>query len=102
MNAGKRLKNLSGLFAERKKDYKDGYKRHGDVIVALFPNGINQSNPVDAARFSLVTCLVIKLIRYCDNFDRGGHEDSLDDMAVYSQILQSYDKENESENSSNR
>jgi len=91
--AGTRLIELAELFNERGNDYKDGYKRHGKVVTALFPNGVSQDNYEDANRFALLTCILIKLVRYCDNFDKGGHADSLDDLAVYAQILRDYDEE---------
>jgi hypothetical protein len=40
----------------------------------------------------LLVQIMSKLSRYCANFNQGGHEDSLDDLAVYSVLLQEVDK----------
>ena len=92
-SAGERLIELAKLYEERNRVYGDGYVRHGKVFEALFPDGLVQVNAKDGTRFNLLTCIIIKLVRYCDNFGVGGHADSLDDLAVYAQILRSYDDE---------
>jgi hypothetical protein len=46
----------------------------------------------DANRLHLVIMILSKLSRYCWQFDQGGHVDSLDDMAVYAQMLQEVDE----------
>ena len=94
-NAGERLRGLSKLYSQRGKLYKDGYKRGGIILKALFPKGVDQTNIVALNRYTLVMYMVTKLVRYCDNFEVGGHEDSLDDLAVYAEILNSYDLEGE-------
>lgn len=94
-NAGQRLRGLSKLYAQRGKLYKDGYKRGGIILKALFPNGVDQTDITVLNRYVLVVYMVTKLVRYCDNFNVGGHEDSLDDLAVYAEILNSYDMEEE-------
>ena len=92
MNPGERLKKLAELYTERNKVYSDGYVRQGKVVEALLPDVKFRGNIDDATRFYLVNCIITKLVRYCDNFDNGGHADSLDDLAVYAQILRSYDE----------
>tara|TARA_R110000751_G_scaffold8688_4_gene33778 strand:+ start:3429 stop:3749 length:321 start_codon:yes stop_codon:yes gene_type:complete len=92
-NAGARLKGLAKIFIDRSKLYKDGYTRNGEILKALFPKGIDQNNEDDLNRYVLVVYMVTKMVRYADNFEKGGHEDSLDDLAVYAQILNSLDLE---------
>tara|TARA_R110000744_G_scaffold196160_1_gene315329 strand:- start:1012 stop:1314 length:303 start_codon:yes stop_codon:yes gene_type:complete len=94
-NAGERLKGLASIFEQRGKLYKDGYKRHGEILKALFPEGVDQDDEKTLNRYVIVVYLITKLVRYCDNFTAGGHEDSLDDLAVYAEILNSYDMEEE-------
>lgn len=88
----KRIKELSKLREQRALSYGDTPKIKGEVMSALFPNGVKLKTPVDQARYSLLSFIVSKLVRYCNNFEFG-HEDSLDDISVYAQILQEKDLE---------
>ena len=60
---------------------------------ALFPSGLYLNTELDFARFGILNFIVSKLIRETNNFSSGGHEDSLDDIAVYSQILKIMESE---------
>ncbi len=95
-----RLKELANLFEERGKIYGDGYKNFGGIIKEFFPEGVSPRSSENVNRFYLITMIITKLKRYCNTFEDGGHIDSLDDLAVYAMILQSYDEEvrNESPN----
>jgi len=81
------------LFDERNAIYKNGWERSGYLMKALFPDGIELKTDEDHARFSLVSMLAAKLSRYCTNFTKGGHEDSIQDLTVYANILFTFDKE---------
>lgn len=61
-------------------------------MASLFPKGVILKTAGQQARFSIVSFIVSKLVRYCNNFEAGGHEDSLNDIAVYSQILADMDE----------
>lgn len=93
MRADERLAQLSELFRQRHELYGDNYKRFGPIMGLLFPNGIHPRHVGDLTRLGLVVQVVGKLTRYCENFNTGGHPDSLDDMAVYAQMLQEVDSE---------
>lgn len=80
------------LFEERHKLYGDNYKRFGDVMVALFPGGVQLRNQHDFARFGVLVQVISKMTRYCENFSRGGHDDSLDDQSVYCMMLKEVDQ----------
>lgn len=82
-----RLAALGETYKVRNKTYSNNYYRHGPLMVALFPEGIELGSPEEHARFGILTMMVSKLSRYAANFKSGGHKDSLDDLAVYSQML---------------
>lgn len=87
------LRHAARTYEERNKVYGDTYKIHGYVINALFPAGIRLSGPMDHNRFAALTLIISKLTRYCQNFDKGGHADSLHDLAVYAMMLQELDND---------
>lgn len=86
------LEAKARVFEERNKLYGDNYKRFGYVMVALFPNGLNLKSAEDFNRFGILVQLVAKETRYAENFVRGGHDDSLDDTAVYAMMLKELDQ----------
>lgn len=86
------LERAAKLYREKNAEYKDGYKRVGESYAAMFPKGVVLRTPEDFNRFTLFMLLVHKLNRYAVNFtNRGGHVDSLDDLAVYSMMLKELD-----------
>lgn len=85
------LIKLAELYETRNAEYGDDYKHHGQLMMALFPKGIELRSEADFARYALFKMIAVKLARYAVNFHRGGHRDSLDDIAVYSQLLQELD-----------
>lgn len=88
-----RLASLASIYQDRNAVYGDDYRRYGRVMLALFPEGINIKTEADLSRFGVLTQMLGKLGRYAANFQSGGHADSLDDLAVYAQILQLLDHE---------
>lgn len=95
------LRDAANIYEERNKLYGDNYKRFGYIMKELFPQGLELKGPDDFNRYGVFVQVVSKITRYAENFDRGGHADSLDDMAVYGMMLQELDsmfrrkKENE-------
>jgi hypothetical protein len=86
------LGELADLYRQRNAIYKDTYKRHGHVMDALFPDGLDIEGVKDFNRLALLDMMIGKLTRYTNNFDKGGHEDSLDDLSVYTQMLKEIDQ----------
>ena len=83
-------------FRQRAEIYGDNYKQFGKAMLALFPNGpqIKSSNDVENwNRLGLLVQIVSKLTRYCENFHKGGHDDSLNDISVYAAMLRHIDQE---------
>lgn len=95
------LRAAAGIYEERNKLYGDNYKRFGLVVAALFPDGISiasAEDPVKAGnRLGVLIQILSKLTRYCENFNRGGHADSLEDLAVYAMMLRELDADIQTE-----
>jgi len=97
------LRKAAEIYEQRNALYGDNYKRFGTIMHALFPEGIAQRAGVNGSkaetkqeywnRIGILVQVVSKLTRYCENFEKGGHADSLDDMAVYTMMLRELDKE---------
>lgn len=87
------LREAAATYEERNKLYGDNYKSFGIVMASLFPLGIRLLSVDDFNRFGVLVQVVSKLTRYAENFGRGGHDDSLLDLAVYSQMLRELDEE---------
>jgi hypothetical protein len=85
------LRDAAAIYEERNKLYGDNYKRFGYMMAELFPNGLSLKGPDDFNRIGIFVQVVSKLTRYSENLTRGGHADSLDDMAVYAMMLQELD-----------
>jgi hypothetical protein len=87
-----RLEDLGKIYDEHNKLYGADYYEHGALMMALFPpHGITLTNESEFLRYNLFKQMAAKLARYANNFFKGGHKDSLDDIAVYSQMLAEID-----------
>lgn len=86
------LKKAAELYEQRNKQYGDSYKRFGPMMQALMLE-VTLKTPSDFGRFALLNFIVSKLHRYVNNWDKGGHEDSLSDISVYTQMLKELDKD---------
>jgi len=80
------LKELSDLYLEKNKEYGDAWKRQGEVLHALYPEGITLSCPDDYLRFHLMVQIVIKTNRIATDKN---HKDSPRDLAVFCAMLAS-------------
>lgn len=81
-------------FAERRKIYGDNWRRAGDALQALFPNGVTMKTANDHARFHIFSLAVVKLSRYAVAYERGErHKDSTHDGMVYNAMLEMIDDE---------
>lgn len=89
------LRKAAAIYEERNKLYGDNYKNFGKLLAALFPDGISiasAQDPVAAGnRLGVLIQILSKITRYCENFNTGGHADSLDDLAVYAMMLRELD-----------
>jgi hypothetical protein len=85
------LRAAAEIYEQRNKLYGDNYKTFGPWVALLFPDGITLVTPNDFNRFGVITQMLGKLSRYAANFKKGGHDDSLDDLAVYAMMLKELD-----------
>lgn len=85
------LRDLGELYEERNKLYKNNYLNFGKMIKGMIPDGVELKTEEDFNRFALFMQLVHKCSRYAHNLTNGGHDDSLDDLSVYSQMLREFD-----------
>jgi hypothetical protein len=88
----KRLQDLGDLFEQRGKVYGEAYKKYGEQAFLMI-GPISLATPEDFGRLALVLQIIAKTARYTNNFGKGGHIDSLDDLSVYAQMLQEIDGE---------
>ena len=84
MNVPEELEKLGDLYKQRNAQYGDCYKHHGEIMEILFPGGWELNTKHDFNKFMLFNMLLIKLMRFSQTMS---HDDSLDDMAVYAQML---------------
>lgn len=81
------------LYGERYAIYGDNYHRFGPILSLLMDTQtINCKDTHEMARLGVLVQIVGKITRYCENFNRGGHDDSLDDIAVYAMMLKELDQ----------
>ena len=92
MSVPDRLQELAKLFESRERAYGDKYKVIGDVLWSMFDGGIKLETARDYTRFVMLAFVVQKLCRYSNTFLDDGHSDSLDDAAVYAQMLREIDE----------
>jgi len=92
-NAADILAEMAETFRERNKVYGDNYKRVGDVMVALFPEGVELKTQEDFNTWHLFELMIVKLTRFANS--NLTHVDSIHDCAVYAAMVQSLiEKEN--------
>ncbi len=90
-DAAQCLSEAAQLYQERRKVYKRSDLNLGNVLEALFPNGVTIESNHDHIRFSLIVQIVTKLTRYANNW-QGGHKDSIRDAMVYCAMLEAQDE----------
>jgi len=88
-----RLARLGKLYRDRNGAYGDPFVEFGHALYVMFGGPLTLETPEEFGRFSLFMAPIGKISRYCASIKRGGHADSLDDLAVYAQILREYDDE---------
>lgn len=91
------LFSAADTLAARSRDYANGGRNgnevHAEVLRALFPEGIPTGNAGSLNKFVLLNFIIGKVVRYALLLDKGGHQDSAHDIAVYGAILDSYHKD---------
>lgn len=85
------LRESAQTYEERNKLYGDNYKLFGHVMTALFPTGLKIETYQQWNQIGIFVQIVSKISRYAENINRGGHDDSLLDLAVYATMLRELD-----------
>jgi len=84
------LCSAADIYEQRNKIYGNNYFRFGTVAREILGN-IELKSAEDFNRFGILVQILAKITRYGENFKRGGHDDSLDDLAVYAMMLKELD-----------
>lgn len=77
------------LFKQRNLTYREAYIGFGDVMAALYPDGIKVSGPERFAELGILVQIVSKITRMTGNADLAIHRDSVSDLKVYAAMLES-------------
>lgn len=85
------LRESADVFEDRDSTYGSSYKQFGDIVEALFPKGVHLFTKEDMNRYGILTMMVAKMQRYCNNFSECGHRDSLIDLSTYAAMLNEVD-----------
>jgi hypothetical protein len=87
------LESACKTHKEKGEEYGNTYLMHGEIMKALFPNGLNLESAEDFTRFGTLNMIISKLGRYTSNVKRGNtHIDSLHDIIVYAAMLEEIDR----------
>jgi hypothetical protein len=84
----------AATYRERNKRYGNNYKRFGEIMMALFPDGLTINTVEHWNRMGVIHMIIAKMSRYVTDPKRG-HLDSAHDMGVYSFMLEELDAEAE-------
>lgn len=82
------LRDGADTFQERNATYGDSYKSHGNILAAIFPDGLMVKTADDWNRIMIFNNIIGKMNRYSASFESGGHIDSAHDSMVYSAMLE--------------
>jgi hypothetical protein len=85
-DAGTVLLKAAATFRERNAVYKDNAVNVGNVMKALFPNGVRLNSAEDHHIYHLFELIIVKLTRFA-NSDLH-HIDSIHDVAVYAAMIE--------------
>lgn len=87
------MAEMAKTFVERNKIYGNNFFDNGEVLAILFPESPKLETALDYSRLDLFKMIVGKLTRYAKNYNNGGHQDSIRDLAVYAVMLEALDAE---------
>lgn len=81
------LQEMADTYRERNKVYGDNYKRVGEVMMALFPQGVKVESAHEFNVWHLFELMIVKLTRFSNS--ELSHLDSIHDCAVYAAMVES-------------
>lgn len=80
------LQQAAATFMQRNAQYKDNAVNVGNVMKALFPNGVAIRSADDHHLYHLFELIVIKLTRFTNSGLT--HQDSIHDLAIYAAMVE--------------
>lgn len=91
------LQQSVNTFKERGAVYGNDYERFGRIMKAIFPGGFYFNSAAGDitqtwTRMNYLIMIINKVARYAENFEKGGHDDSLNDISVYAAMLRHIDQ----------
>ena len=86
------LLEAADLYKTKNTLYGDSYKKTGELLEILFPEGIELKTAEDFNRFSVFTLILGKITRYSNHWDNTDVEDTLSDLSVYAMMLRELDE----------
>lgn len=81
------LADMAATYKERSASYGDNWLKLGNVMQAMFPDGLTLKTPEDWNKFHLWFLSLIKMTRLAET--KFSHQDSAHDNAVYAAMLES-------------
>lgn len=81
------MEEMAKTFLERNKIYGDNYKRVGEVMKSLFPEGVQLKTIEDFNTWHLFELMIVKMTRFANS--NLTHKDSIHDLAVYAAMVES-------------
>lgn len=91
-DAAKILREAAQTFEDRNAVYGNNFLNVGKVMAGFFPDGLKVKSADDWNRLHIFLLQVIKMTRYVNNWQVGGHPDSIHDNTVYSAMLEMIDE----------
>jgi len=84
------LSEAADTFRTRNANYKSNYLMVGQLMAALFPDGITLKTAHDHNRFHLFMLMMVKVSRYAIQWNNP-HQDSIRDACVYAAMVECVD-----------
>lgn len=82
------LEDGAAVYRQRNTVYGDSYKRQGLIMDILFPDGISLKTVKDHNRFSVLSTIISKLLRYSHDFENPHDDSVLDNMVYFAMLLE--------------
>lgn len=87
------LEEMARTFRERNKQYGDNWRMVGQLMVVMFPQGVQLHSAADYDLWHLFELLIVKLSRFA--IGKLQHKDSIHDLAVYAAMIEGILKQRE-------
>jgi hypothetical protein len=96
------MESALATFRDRRSSYGNSIDKFGEVMHALFPQGLGIDGPQQWAWLGLMVQVVHKLTRYSNSYYDQSSHDSIHDLGVYAFLLQELDRKTSAEDRERR